>query len=110
MAVGVAVAGGSFYAATSSGTLELYSATTGNRNGSVILPSSPVALTTVPHVSGALIAVALRDCGVLLFGGKTPVSRHETPHVVLGMHGGVATSDHHSVAYMYKGQSLTFRV
>lgn len=88
VAVGVAVAGEDFYAAVSSGTLELYTANTGERSGAVMLPSTPVALTTVPHASAALVAVALRDCAVLLFCGKTPISRHETQHVVLGMFGG----------------------
>ena len=89
VAVGVAVAAGCFYASISSGSLDVYTVSTGERNGSVLLPCTPVALTTVPHVSGDLVAVAMRDCGVLLFSGKTPISRHETPHIVLGMFGGV---------------------
>jgi hypothetical protein len=92
VAVGVAVADEKFYVANSAGSLDLYSVDTATRKGSVCLPSSPVALTTVPHASATLIAVALRDCAVLLFSGQTPISRHETPKVVLGMFGGMRAS------------------
>lgn len=90
VAVGTSVSGENFYAAVSSGTLDLYTADTCARNGSVLLPSTPVAMTTIPHAPADLVAVALRDCAVLLFSGKTPISRHETPQVVLGMFGGAS--------------------
>ena len=88
VAVGMAVAGECIYTALSSGTMDVFTVGSGSRDGTVLLPSTPVALATVPHSSGTLIAVALRDCAVLLFSGKTPISRHETAHAVLGMYGG----------------------
>lgn len=93
-AVGTAVAAGTFYVAVPTGdggVLELFDTATATRRTTVTLPSAPVAATALPHAAMALVAVALRDCAVIVYSGATPVSRHTTTDVVLGMHGGACT-------------------
>lgn len=101
-AVGTAVAGSTFFAAVATGpagVLELFNTATAARRTTVMLPSAPVATAALPHAATPLVAVALRDCSVLVYNGADPVSRHTTAQVVLGMYGGAACSCARSWCY-----------
>lgn len=104
-AVATALAASTFYVAVPTagggGVLELFDTVTTLRRTTATLPASPVAATALRHTAAPLVAVALRDCAVVVYSGATAVSRHTTADVVLGMYGGAC-----SAAFALVGASI----
>lgn len=108
-AVATAVAAATFYAAVPTGeggVLELFDTASAARRTTVTLPAAPVTAAALPHAAMVLVAVALRDCAVVVYNGATPVSRHMTSDVVLGMHGGACP---HAYSYAQRPPNSTCR-
>jgi hypothetical protein len=88
-AVALAMAKSTVYVALTDLSLSLYDIPTLSRQSGIPLPAAPLAMTSLPHPQGPLVAVALRNCSVVVYHGTVAISRHETDARVLGLHGGV---------------------
>eukprot|EP00892_Ulva_mutabilis_P006281 jgi/Ulvmu1/4024/UM189_0008.1 len=111
-AVATVVIGASFYAATGTGdggVLEVFDAATAARHTTVALPVAPVAAAALPHSSAQLVAVAMRDCAVVVYNGATAVSRHTTADVVLGMFGGPLMTEESALVCTLENGGLDVR-
>jgi hypothetical protein len=91
-AVGLAIAGSTIYVALSDSSLTLYDISTMSRRSGIPLPAPPLALACLPHPQGSLVAVAMRNCSVVVYHGASAISRHEMDARVLGLHGGAHLS------------------
>lgn len=87
-AVAMAVAGPQLAVPCMASTLVMFNVVTLVRTASLALPSQPQAMAVIQHSSAALVAVALRDCSVMLFSGTTCVSRHTLSSRVAGLYAG----------------------